>query len=250
MNKEILDILKDKEKLKEIRKITKKYGVRLTSSVLMSICILLTSSGFYQKGNSKVDTKYLQDLTLISSRIISPNSLFMEIHYPTFSNEKKQVSFEEKVEIILDKYNLTREELDVCSAIACAEANGDGTNYEEAVNVICTAYNRTISSAWVSSLGDSLYDQMTAPSQFVVYENGNYLNYLGRTDLPGYQAVIDFLSNYCEVEAHDYLSFRSNHSNINGVELVPGGNLYFNELDAEERLDDIRAQEEVTRVLS
>ena len=155
MNKEILDILKDKEKLKEIRKITKKYGVRLTSSVLMSICILLTSSGFYQKGNSKVDTKYLQDLTLISSRIISPNSLFMEIHYPTFSNEKKQVSFEEKVEIILDKYNLTREELDVCSAIACAEANGDGTNYEEAVNVICTAYNRTKSSAWVSNLGDS-----------------------------------------------------------------------------------------------
>ena len=54
----------------------------------------------------------------------------------------------------------------------------------------------------------------------------------------GYQAVIDFLSNTSELDTHSYLSFRSNNSNIDGVELVDGGNLYFNVLTEEERLDD------------
>lgn len=253
MNKDIFVILKDEEKVREIRRIASKYGVRLTSGILISICILLTSGSSYRKSDSKVQNiENLQaDLAAISSRMINLKPFPVIVNDNQFSyDEVKEPTFEEKINIILDKYNLTREELDVCSAIACAEANGEGMNYEEAVNVICAAYNRTISSTWVSSLGNNLYDQMAAPSQFVVYENGNYLNYLGRTDLPGYQAVIDFLSNNCEVEAHNYLSFRSNNSNINGVELVSGGNLYFNELDAEERLADIRVQEEVTRVLS
>ena len=253
MNKDVFDILKDEERIREIRKIAKKYGMRLTSTVLMSICILLTSGSSYRKVEAKIEKmeSLHPELMAMSSKVINFNPFSVILNNAKFSYDAvREPTFEEKIDIILDKYNLTREELDVCSAIACAEANGEGMNYEEAVNVICAAYNRTISSTWVSSLGNNLYDQMTAPSQFIVYENENYLNYLSRTDLPGYQAVIDFLSNNCEVEAHDYLSFRSNNSNINGVELVSGGNLYFNELDAEERLADIRVQEEVTRVLS
>ena len=107
-----------------------------------------------------------------------------------------------------------------------------------------------ISARWVASLGDNIYDQMTAPNQFVVYQNGSYRKYLGRSDLPGYQAAIDFLSNTSELETHSYLSFRSNSSNIDGVELVDGGNLYFNLLTVEDSLEDFRTQGEISLNLS
>ncbi len=252
MNNEILMILKNSKKLEEIKRIAQKYGVRLTSSVVLSIVMLLASGSAYQNDQDmkSVDLEITDD-TFITKSIdklgaFSTVALNLKINF----EEVRELTWDEKIEIILDKFELSREQLDVCCAIACAEANGEGMNYEEAVNVICTAYNRIISAAWVNSLGDNLYGQMTAPGQFVVYENGNYLRFLGRIDLVGYQAVIDFLSNQCELKGHNYLSFRSNDSNIDGEELVKGGNLYFNELSDEDRLADKRVLEEVTRVLS
>ena len=52
MNKDIFVILKDEEKVREIRRIASKYGVRLTSGILISICILLTSGSSYRKSDS------------------------------------------------------------------------------------------------------------------------------------------------------------------------------------------------------
>lgn len=152
---------------------------------------------------------------------------------------------EEKIAIILPLFNLTVEQLDICCAIACAEASGDGTNYEEAHHVINTAYNRLLSAEWVNSFGNSLYAQMIAPNQFMVYESGAYTKYLGRIDLPGYQAVIDFLSNTSGLEPHDYLSFQACDSKKeDSVQLVVGGNRYFNLLPEADRLEDFRRSED------
>ena len=273
----IFNIVKNKKKLAEIKKIANQYGMKLTSSLLMSICILITSNAYSRKIEASNDANNSLEIESFSSRTLHRNSQLesyevsplMYTHYDdlkedlhlvtdtiTYEEEKESslvrtsyrtitpLSNQEKIEIILNKFNISEYELEVCCAIACAEANGEGMNYEEALNVICTAYNRTLSSAWVNSFGSSIYGQMTAPNQFVVYQNGTYLNYMGKTSLPGYQAVIDFLSNTTTLEGHNYLSFRSNNSNINGVELVDGGNLYFNSLTEEDRIDT----EEVARL--
>ena len=281
MKKDIFDIIKNKKKLKEIKRIVKKYGLKLTSNVLMSICILLTSASASRKSDTNtqrtddvgtnivimnplvtrgIEPLTFEDIKVNDEEITSligditkasyEKSMFVSSPLNNKITNDYSLTNVEKMQIIFDKFNLSPYQLEVCAAIACAEANGEGTNYEEAVNVICTAYNRTISSAWVYSFGDNLYDQMTAPNQFVVYQSGTYLDYMGRYDLPGYQAVIDFLSNSCELEGHNYLSFRSNNSGIQGEELVSGGNLYFNELEDEDRLGNIRVEEEVTRVLT
>lgn len=226
----------DEERLVAIRNIFSKHGVKLTSSLVL-ITLLLGSSAkssccelkkVPKEGDHKIDSIAIERFAI---KIAGNVDWIMK---------EEKITTYEKIEKILDMYQLTYEELDVCCAIACAEACGEGMNYEEASNVINTAYNRIISAKWVASLGDNLYDQMTAPNQFVVYQNGSYLRFLGRTDLPGYQAVIDFLSNTTELSPHCYLSFRSNGSNIDGVELVSGGNLYFNVLDEEDRLTDFR----------
>lgn len=230
----------DKDRLVVIRDVCSKSGVKVTSSVVLSLLLL--------GGTAKSD--YIQDKPIVGESCSKTEkfSVFDDKKRETFEklafseDIEPVLSFQEKVEKILGLYYLTYEELDVCCAIACAEANGEGMNYEEASNVINVAYNRIISFKWVASLGDNLYDQMIALNQFVVYQNGSYIKFLGQTDLPGYQAVIDFLSNTTEVLPHSYLAFRSNDSNIDGVELVSGGNLYFSVLSDEDRLEDFRVR--------
>ena len=236
-----LEIWNDKQKIKEIKKIASQYGVRLTSTLLLAISILMTSASSKDMREDR-ETHEELDFNYAITRMAIKNHKKENILQ---INEETSLTQEEKVEKILHKFNLTEEELDVCCAIAIAEACGEGTNYEEATHVINTAYNRLISARWVASLGDNLYEQMTAPNQFVVYQNGNYTKYLGRSDLPGYQAVIDFLSNTSEIKEHNYLSFRSSDSKVEGsTQLVAGGNHYFNSLPADDRLDDFRIQEE------
>ena len=236
-----LEIWNDKQKIKEIKKIASQYGVRLTSTLLLAISILMTSASSKDMREDR-ETHEEIDFNYAITRMAIKNDKKENILQ---INEETSLTQEEKVEKILHKFNLTEEELNVCCAIAIAEACGEGMDYEEATHVINTAYNRIISAKWVASLGDNLYVQMTAPDQFVVYQNGSYAKYLGQTLLPGYQAVIDFLSNTSEVEAHDYLSFRSNDSVVEGsIQLVVDGNRYFNLLTEEDRLEDFRIQEE------
>lgn len=232
----------DRDRLVAIRDICSKYGIKVTSSVALSFFLLgISAKSDYCQEKSSDERDYTKIEKCISSEKMGKD-MFLEAI--SFRDIEPVLSFQEKVEKILDLYHLTYEELDVCCAIACAEANGEEMNYEEASNVINVAYNRIISSKWVASLGDNLYDQMIALNQFVVYQNGSYIKFLGQTDLPGYQAVIDFLSNTTEVLPHSYLAFRSNDSNIDGVELVSGGNLYFSVLSDEDRLEDFRVRTE------
>ena len=228
----------DKERFDTIREVCSKYGLKITSSIILTV-FLLGSSAKSEPSSNKSHLEYpnFDAIQFVRFERIVEETLKQR---SSIQDNYRSISLEDKIDKILDLYHLTYEELDVCCAIACAEANGEGMIYEEASNVINTAYNRITSAKWVASLGDNLYDQMTAPNQFVVYQNESYLKFLGRNDLPGYQAVIDFLSNTTELEPHKYLSFRSNHSGIDGVELVCGGNLYFNMLTKEDQLDDFR----------
>lgn len=223
----------DTKKLQAIKNVLTRYKIEITSGVLLSLYIFIMS------GTNLSNKKQITEVPSSYAIALNDSKELMVKSSPDISEEN--LTNEEKISQILTNYNLTFEEFDTCAAIAIAEANGDGTNYEEAHNVINAAYNRIISSTWVNYLDDNLYIQMTAPSQFTVYESKAYQKYLGRFDLPGYQAVIDFLSNTSDLIAHNYLSFRSNDSSQEGrVELVEGGNLYFNELVEEDRLEDIR----------
>jgi len=146
-----------------------------------------------------------------------------------------------KIEYILDKYNLTKEQFNVLSAIVLTEA--ETNSYEDAYAVINTIYNRAHSKNWVRSVdnrygkgkGENLYYQAISPNQFVVYQHGTYKRNLNNTNSVSYDAVIDFL--YTEDEMHNYLSFRSNGSYVKNYEVFSeNGNKYFNELRIENRI--------------
>lgn len=146
------------------------------------------------------------------------------------------LSEDEKIEKILERFGLSDIELNII--IACVKAESKWGSYEDAYAVINTIYNRTLSPAWVRSHGTSLFKQCTAPGQFVVYEEGIYKQYLNldRND-PCFKAIIDFL--YTQESMHNYLSFRSNESPAEGrVQFVENGNRYFSVLKEEERLEE------------
>ena len=147
---------------------------------------------------------------------------------------------EDKLNIILDKYNLTKEQFNVLKAIVLSEADNC---YDDAYAVINTIYNRAHSKNWVRSVnnrfgsgkGSNLYYQAIAPGQFTVYSSGSYKKYLNNTSREGYKAIIDFL--YTEDIMHNYLSFRSHSIKIKGsVAFSTKGNNYFNVLKEENRI--------------
>lgn len=152
---------------------------------------------------------------------------------------------EEKIQKILIEQNLTREQFDVICAIVTAEAKPN--SYEDAYCVINTMYNRINSKNWVNYVtnisgiegaGNNLYYQATLKGQFVVYEEGRYLEFLGNQDTVGYQAVIDMLtSKEC---IHDYLSFRSANTQLDDYnQIVENGNKYFNALEENDRIEKV-----------
>lgn len=149
---------------------------------------------------------------------------------------------EEKIspkEEILEDYNLSEEEFSVLCAIVMAEAKTN--SYNDSYAVINTIYNRTKSIKWSSYVenGDNLYSQATFPGQFVVYENGSYLKYLGCEDGDSYQAIIDFLLT--EDLAHEYLSFVSKDGDKYGKEqFVEGGNLYYNKMEEDDKVQVLK----------
>lgn len=147
----------------------------------------------------------------------------------------KEYSLEEKIDFILNEYNLTIEQFKVIVGIVLAESKAN--SYEDAYSVANTLYNRTISKIWTSYIdtlygfecGTSLYYQAICPGQFVVYESGIYKQYMNSSDLIGFNALIDMF--YSKESIHNYLSFKAAGTNTEGkVQFVSGGNLYFNEL--------------------
>ena len=115
MNKDVFDILKDEERIREIRKIAKKYGMRLTSTVLMSICILLTSGSSYRKVEAKIEKmeSLHPELMAMSSKVINFNPFSVILNNAKFSYDAvREPTFEEKINSQINKlfhyYNFTQ----------------------------------------------------------------------------------------------------------------------------------------------
>jgi len=152
---------------------------------------------------------------------------------------------------ILENYDLTAEEFNVVAAVIMAEALGN--SYEDAFNVATLVRNRrnsiryntcpTITANFqalgVEFNGQSLYHIVRAPLQFEVIPNGRYLEFLGVTEGPKYQAVIDLFFNV-EIDGpvHNFLQFRSSCSAPGGrTQFTPGGNRFFDVLTQSDRMD-------------
>ena len=161
-----------------------------------------------------------------------------------FLSQKNDIPQNQKKEIILEKYNLTMEEFDILCAIVLGESAPN--SYEDAYAVINTIYNRTHSKRFCNMVdnvydgkGNNLYYQAICPGQFVVYENEIYKEKLGIVNEPGYDAILDFL--VMEIKLHDFLSFKSNKTEVkNGVRFVSDGNNYNNPLLEEDRINEFR----------
>ncbi len=153
---------------------------------------------------------------------------------------EEDVQVFDSVEYILERYDLSYDEFLVICAVVMGEAKEN--DYQDAYAVINTIYNRTNSNRWVNYVsncmnldGKSLYTQVICVGQFEVYHNGRYKKFLGLTDSPAYNAIVDFLVS--ENVMHDYLSFvASSSKDYEKVQFVDRGNRYYNVLDSEDRI--------------
>lgn len=243
--------------LLKLKKLIKNDNLRANSCILLSLVILATTSGFAKKNDSKASNYeffkinssnlYLSDKLdeiLINSAqaVINSNAVKQVINntielIQSNTNLDNETLNEIKVEHILKKFNLTEEQFDTLVAIVLAEAKWD--SYEDAYAVINTMYNRIISTSWINYVnyilgdetGTSLYYQSICPGQFIVYQNGNYLEFLGKdnTDRPGYKAIIDFLTT--GEKMHDFLSFvAADCGKGEYTQFVEKGNCYSNKI--------------------
>lgn len=162
-------------------------------------------------------------------------------------------TYEEKMLIVMARRGNTYEEVDTVCAGGVAEASGEGTNYIDAYAVGSTIINRTRYRSYYNTYGDDIYKIFTGPKQFSVYSSGLYKRFLGRIDLPGYQAMIDVL--YSEESMHDYLEFRGNRVNLTipYETFTDGGNKHIIKMQEEYIVDpselNLENSEEVARKL-
>lgn len=135
-------------------------------------------------------------------------------------------SLEEKMMIILIRDNIKYDELDSVCAGCVSESCQDGECYDDAYAVASTILNRINDVYYVGNYGTNPYSQFIAPNQFSVYASGAYLEYLGRRDLPAYQAAVDAL--YSKESMHQYLEFRASWVDVpyHHESFVDGGNQF------------------------
>lgn len=239
----LYDLINNKQFMLKLKRILLKYSVPFTAYSALALTILLTES---LPEMDKVNPNYFEIINKLNlSQNLQINLSSVELAQKTkfgITMGSDSLTNDAKIGIILEQYNLTKEQFDIITAIVLAESKAN--SYEDAYCVINTIFNRTNSekwSSWVSNifgngLGNNLYYQVICPSQFVVYDSGIYLNYMNASGLPGYQAVIDFL--YTKEKKHNYLSFVANGSDDSDkVQLVENGNLYYNELTEEDAID-------------
>jgi len=157
------------------------------------------------------------------------------------SIEDDELSKKDKINNILDNYDLTQEQFDIICAIVMAEAKSE--SYVDGYAVINCMYNRCVSKLWndyISNLygdnaGSDLYMQATASGQFVVYEEGLYEKFLGVKEGQVIDAVIDFLTT--KNIMHYYLSYRSADTSLDEYEqFTPNGNKFFDYMLEEDRM--------------
>ena len=154
-----------------------------------------------------------------------------------------ELTNEEKLQVILTKHNIT--EFEFWQIVSTLAHEAGAYNYKECYDVICTLYNRTLSSKWCWSCkqfgggeGTSIINQLRLSGQFAGflpneagYDKDKFIN------TAAYQAAIDFLYT-CE-RSHNYLSFNApwyEGCPIDAVQLNPEckGNKYFGLLELED----------------
>lgn len=157
----------------------------------------------------------------------------------------------EKEQYILEHYNFdSKDQLDVVVSVCSAEG---ARSYWDLYWVANTIFNRITNSGYVKKYGTNPYDQVIAPEQFTVYEDGFYLPYLclrnswyeQKFELAR-QAFYDmFYVGYNGI-AHNYIEFRGwRIDTFSDTYIVSGGNRYGNEMKEENRIQDDNLYKEV-----
>ena len=229
--------MKNDEKMLQILEYLREKGLKKTTCLSLALIILMTSSFAMESGKTRSNTKETysgQEFVKIQN--IKEEKLAIEI--------PKEVSNEEKINVILNREGITREQFDEIVATVVGEAAPG--SYEDAYAVINTFYNRTISKTWINEMiratgedkGRNLYEQITLINQSEVYTSGRYKEFLGTNDGPVYQAVIDFL--YTLDRKHDYLCFFASYGDIpDSVQFVSGGNWYYSLMPSEDKVQEL-----------
>ncbi len=152
------------------------------------------------------------------------------------SKDPSMLTYEERIEYIMEKYNLTYDELNVIISGILSEAKYN--SYTDAYAVASVLYNRIHDSVWVSDTnrvmgwgcGTDLYSQVVRPNQFIDFNSRHYLNFVSssiedKLYLPNTLAIIDC---FCFGSIHNYLQYRASSVDIEGaVTYVEGGNKFF-----------------------
>lgn len=167
----------------------------------------------YFNNNEEALNKFIGYFLSTYGELYTQESI-MDIFY-----DVSQIPLEEKINDILEKYNMTSEQLDLVVACAMAEAWGHGKIYETSYAAASTMYNRINDVLFVDDVnkafkstetnaGYNPYYQVILANQFEVYGNGRYKEFLNKTSEVGYRAAIDMF--YLGIPMHDYLNFLSN----------------------------------------
>lgn len=267
----------NKNNLLKLRRLLKNNNLKNNSCILLAMLVFISVSGMTSKRHDATEIYYeellqesnnytpdyngIDELIKRIETVIDNNSNENNIEQKPVNNENLvedqveinndeefeneaqiEITNDEKIQIILERFNLTKEQFDTIVAIVLAEAKWD--SYEDAYAVINTIYNRSISNSWINyvnhfvgkNTGTSLYYQSICPNQFVVYQHGNYLKFFNKdvSNELGYQAVIDFL--FAGEIMHNFLSFVDSSYCASGEYIQfaeNGGNCYYNELTVE-----------------
>lgn len=149
--------------------------------------------------------------------------------------------------------------LDVVCAVIIGEGYGEGKNkydlngnsyekgasYKECHGIASLLFKRIQDILWINGVeeefgkgtGQNLYYQVIAKNQFeAYYKYKTYLKYLGKIDLPGYQAALDmFMSGKASINYQEFRGWYTNTDNNNY--LVVGGNRYLRPFDESNHVD-------------
>lgn len=172
---------------------------------------------------------------------------FYKVHYsiePTPSKPATiELTNEEKLMLIYERYGVTAEQFNYVKSIVLAECNG---TYVDAYAVASIFLNRINSYNWTSYLdsiifegaGSSIYYHGICDGQFSVYASGRYLLFWDESSSEPYQAVIDCF--YSGEVSHNYLSFNHAGSNPPGGEpLTDGGNEFYNPQPEDDKIEQV-----------
>ena len=130
--------------------------------------------------------------------------------------------------------NLSSDDFRLFQAVVAAESN---KTLHDAMGVTSIILNRPIDERWVNSAnnlgldGENPIDQIKHPGQFSVYLDGKYEYYLDEDNVPEDVKIACRLAWYHGVRITDCTSFLGNAAtDCDGIQVVEGGNRYFNRL--------------------